>query len=320
MRRTAVALLLPLLALLAPAARAETCDLRLAAELPIGQAGPGMPILVQASIRNQPIPMIVDTGSPMTTIDRGTAERFGLALRPDSRIRARGLGGELRVYRVTVPEFALGPQRIDSVTIGAFEGMRSDARQMGGGLLGQDVLGAFDLEFEVQNNRLALYDKSACAHAPPWDLDSMTVPLIGGRTGRIQFDVKLDGQILKAELDSGAARTTLTWKGAMRLGLQESSSGMESGGSVLGVDGKPLVRSFYRFQSFEVGGELIRNPRLGIVDFHRTRFTPDLPLLRSQEQPDLLLGADWLRAHRVYVARGAGEMHFSYLGGVVFEK
>ena len=32
----------------------------------------------------------------------------------------------------------------------------------------------------------------------------------------------------------------------------------------------------------------------------------------------MLIGADFFRAHHVYVARGQGKMYFTYLGGPVF--
>lgn len=315
--RATTALVLALLGT-SPPAFAESCNLRLNAELPLRQASA---IFVQAAIQGQPIPMMLDTGSPLTTIDRGTAEKFGLSLRPDPQVRAHGLGGDLRVSLVTIPDFQLGPQHIKNLTIRSVEGMRSDAKQMRGGLLGQDVLRDYDLELDVRGNRLALYEKAACAHAPPWSEDSMTVPIYGARTGRIYFEIKLNGQALKAELDSGATHTTVSWKGARRLGLAEDSPGMEETGSTIGVDGKPLPNKKYRFDSFEIEGEVIRNPRLRILDFYRSRTAPaSEQMLRSQEQAEILLGGDWLRAHRVYVAREAGEMHFTYLGGAVFEK
>jgi hypothetical protein len=35
-------------------------------------------------------------------------------------------------------------------------------------------------------------------------------------------------------------------------------------------------------------------------------------------QPDMLLGSDFLRAHRVLVARSQRKMYFTYAGGTVF--
>ena len=40
---------------------------------------------------------------------------------------------------------------------------------------------------------------------------------------------------------------------------------------------------------------------------------------RAQWAPaDMLIGADFFRAHRVYIARGQKKMYFTYQGGPVF--
>ena len=47
----------------------------------------------------------------------------------------------------------------------------------------------------------------------------------------------------------------------------------------------------------------------------RTVLTADV---YGQGQADMLLGADFLRAHRVLVARSQRKMYFTYAGGTVF--
>lgn len=317
-----VAIALFSVALTASAARAEPCNLSLHAELPVQQTKVGQPLLVQASIRGQPIPMAIDTSSAATTIDKTTAERFGLPLQL-ATMQGQGIGGKLRVFNVRVPEFALGPQRIDEMTMHVVEGFGSDKQAGRYGLLGADVLGDFDLEFDIQHNRLAIYGMSPCARAAPWDPDALTVELFRTRGLRIRFDVKIDGKPITAELDSGATRTLLTWKGARKLGVTPGSSGVEPDVGIVGADGKHLESSRYRFETFELGDETIRNPRFVIAEVDRSamRVKGGNGLdARADAAPEMYLGADWLRAHRVYVARGANLMHFTYAGGTVFEK
>jgi len=59
----------------------------------------------------------------------------------------------------------------------------------------------------------------------------------------------------------------------------------------------------------EFQGEIIRDARLGIADF-----TPELARLT----PEVILGTDFLRAHRVMVARSQRKVYFTYSGGPVF--
>ena len=55
----------------------------------------------------------------------------------------------------------------------------------------------------------------------------------------------------------------------------------------------------------QIGDELIRSPHVAMADL-------DL------SGADLLLGLDFVRAHRLLVAHSQGRLYFSYLGGEVF--
>jgi tetratricopeptide (TPR) repeat protein len=61
-----------------------------------------------------------------------------------------------------------------------------------------------------------------------------------------------------------------------------------------------------------IAGQTIRDPRLHISDFLRERaYGRDVP-------PEVLLGTDFLRAHRVLVSRSQRKVYFSYIGGQIF--
>lgn len=301
---------------------ADPCRLPLVAEAKIHRVGP---IAVDAMIQGQPIPMILDTGAQFTSISRATAQKHGLEIHAEKRVRMYGIGGELQVFTVTAHDFRIGDGRFAERQMLVLDSMRSDARPNEHGMLGEDILGAFDLLVDLQAEKLSLYEKTGCAHAPPWQEGFSTVRIRGERTERIRFDVQLDGRTILAELDSGAARSVLTWHGARALGLSKDSPGVERGsGNLFGADGKPVPYYERRFESIDIGGELLRFPKLRIADLltdvYSQTYQGAEPQFRSEEQSDLLLGADWLRAHRVYVARAAGELHFTYLGGPIFEK
>ena len=38
-----------------------------------------------------------------------------------------------------------------------------------------------------------------------------------------------------------------------------------------------------------------------------------------EREPDLLLGADFLLAHRIYIARSQKKLYFTYRGGPIFQ-
>jgi hypothetical protein len=75
----------------------------------------------------------------------------------------------------------------------------------------------------------------------------------------------------------------------------------------------------HRFDSFELGGELIVNPVLGITDLFTATFTPPgSNIARATVDADLLLGLDWLRVHRLYLSQSERRIWFAYSGGTVF--
>ncbi|GIL41081.1 retroviral-like aspartic protease family protein [Roseiterribacter gracilis] len=304
-----------------PTRAAEPCKIPLVAEAKIEHKGS---IYVQASIRGESVPMVVHTSSAVTSISKTTAQKFGLELSRETRYSLHGTHGELEAYNVTVPDFVIGNGRFPELRAMVIEGRDSGAAGSSVGAIGTDLLGAFDLEFDVQGGRFVLHEKTRCAHAPPWPADFITVQLLPLLSGRVQFSVKIDGRTLNAELDSGANRSFLTSVGARKLGITRDSPGIERASGRADADGQPQESYAYRFQSFELESETVRYPRLFIRDV-LTKLYPQTyqggqVKARSEEPPDLYLGADWLRAHRVYIGRATDEMHFTYLSGPIFEK
>jgi TPR repeat protein len=58
----------------------------------------------------------------------------------------------------------------------------------------------------------------------------------------------------------------------------------------------------------EIGGETIKDAELGVID------------VQSEVEADLLLGQDFLRAHRVLFAMSQRKVYIAYLGGDVFTR
>jgi predicted aspartyl protease len=313
MRRALTAALLLLAA--TPAVWAQSCDLRLNADIPIRYNQQNGGLFVEASIHGEPVPLIVSTGLATTTLGRATADRLKLQTRYESKYRARGPSdGDIRFLTVTVPDLKLGEHNLGERELYVTEGT-SDGVIATVGRLGQNFLYDYDLEFDVKAGRLNLYAPAPCATTAPWDGDAQSVPLRNTARGqKILFDVFINGRKMRAELDSGSPRTLLTLPAARRLGLSLDDPDMLAGPDLLGSDGKLRPTKLHQFESFAIDSEEIRNPRLAIVEFIRGP---------GQPKPDgieVFLGADWLRAHRVYVARAARAMHFTYIGGPVFEK
>jgi TPR repeat protein len=61
-------------------------------------------------------------------------------------------------------------------------------------------------------------------------------------------------------------------------------------------------------KTVEIGGEMIQGGELGVID------------VQSELDADLLLGQDFLRAHRVLFAMSQRKVYIAYLGGEVFSR
>jgi hypothetical protein len=79
-----------------------------------------------------------------------------------------------------------------------------------------------------------------------------------------------------------------------------------------------------RFDTFTIGDETIKNTKLIVADLWKNNKLEETGTRLGSESHDLglprmLLGADFLHAHRVFVANSMGLMLFSYTGGPVFD-
>jgi hypothetical protein len=77
------------------------------------------------------------------------------------------------------------------------------------------------------------------------------------------------------------------------------------------------------FPTFSFGDETIKNARLQIADLFEADKEVELgshiAASVMDNAPQMLLGADFFKAHRVYVSRGQKKVYVSYVGGPVFE-
>ena len=87
--------------------------------------------------------------------------------------------------------------------------------------------------------------------------------------------------------------------------------------------GKDLVDSWIGpFASVAIGNTVIRDTRIYFADIYKGATDKGGGLISRnvvQDQP-MLLGADFLNAHRVLIAHSQRKMYFTHLGGPVFDK
>ncbi|MEC4593688.1 MULTISPECIES: retropepsin-like aspartic protease family protein [Nitrospirillum] len=127
---------------------------------------------------------------------------------------------------------------------------------------------------------------------------------------KIWLKVLLNGEEIRAILDTGASTSVITERAAARAGLTPESPGVTRSGKSAGVGDDQVQDYIGVFDSFRLGDEEIKHVRL--------RFG-ELFSHGGREVPEMLLGLDFLRAHRMFVSHSQRKIYFSYVGGPVFQ-
>jgi predicted aspartyl protease len=256
--------------------------------------------VVDAMINGQYVRVLLDTGAALTVVRRAATRSLNLA-----RTEIEGLPNVEAVY---INEFRIGKwERNDWRVLVAGEHDYGDDVAL---VLGDDFFQSADVEFDFQSNAVRVYQAKDCENAPLayWARTATQVPIEPGE--RVRLGISINGKPVRALLDSGASRSLLGTAEAAKLGITAQSPGATAAGCVGGY-GKNAVDSWTaQFESFAIGDEVIRNPRIRIADLEQ----------HTGAQDGMLLGADFLHSHRVLVARSQGKLYFTYAGGTVFPR
>lgn len=191
-----------------------------------------------------------------------------------------------------------------------------------------------------------------------WNKDASTAALVDLSTAdpRQIVTVRVNGKEMTAMIDSGSPISVIDLDAAARAGITPTSAGvgeLQTGFAPNKQNGKVWHASF---STFSIGNEVIQHPNIAIADLWGTpdakakdplasmrmmsiaptmvgatnfQATPTTEAVGSVArvntqntvpavQPDMLLGADFLRAHRVLLAISQRKLYFTYSGGKVF--
>lgn len=297
---------------------ARACHLFQVAQLPLTVEG-DQP-LVDLSINGAAVRLLLDTGAAKTLLTEDGAAKLGLQAVQLDGMTFYGVGGSAVAKRTRIKELKLGGAVLHDVDMIVTGRMRSNRAV---GLLGRDVLlSKSDLELDLANHVVRLVAPKDC-HGDEvvyWSKSYMMAS-IDARSTAVVVDANLNGKSVSALLDTGAGHSIVTLDAARRAGVSPQSSGVAAAGTSSGMGG--AVQTWVgTFQTLGVGGETIQNAELEIADmFSRGREVYTGSILRQQavEEPDMLLGADFIKAHHIYIAPRQNKVYFTYNGGPIFE-
>jgi tetratricopeptide (TPR) repeat protein len=264
---------------------------------------------IDVKINNRDAKFVLDSGAFYSMISSATAAEYNLkTMHAPLGLRVIGIGGAADVRVATVKEFSIVGTTLKNVD---FLVGGSDVGNAG--LLGQNLLEQFDVEYDLGTGAIRLFHTEDCEHtllaywlAPGQAYSSIPIDRIQPMRPHTIGVAYVNDKQIRVEFDTGAFTSVLSLKAAERAGVKPDSPGVVASGYTRGI-GRGMTKEYIApFASFKIGdGEEIKNTKLRIADI-------------GLDNADMLLGADFFVSHRVFVANKEHRLFLSYNGGPVF--
>lgn len=258
----------------------------------------GGTIVVPVEVNGVTASFILDTGAQRSVVTEAAVERLGLARDQWVGTTMRGVGGINARANADPRSLSLGGVPLvrhtlnhnTSLTVGILPRSSTESPVVDG-VLGRDYLSAFDLDLDMAESRLALYQISGCAgRFLPWKGNYAALAVSNPTENALVVPVVLDGRPLRALLDSGASSSLLGAPGVSRLGLDLAELQADPADQVSGLGARTVTMRRHRFRSLRVGSETFDAPVLWVASITLN------PIV------DMLLGADWLAERRIWIS------------------
>ena len=270
----------------------------------------GLRPTIIAKINDQDAKFALDSGAFFSMISSATAAQFHLRREAAPfGLSVKGIGGSATPEETTIKSFTIAGIPLHNVP---FLVGGSEIGDGVIGLLGQNFLEKWDIEYDFAKGVVRLFKASDCSHArlaywatpqqPVSMMDiSYTTPLAPHTTGT----AFINGVKIKVMFDTGSWTSMLTLRAAARAGIKPDTAGVAEAGYTTGI-GRGAVKTYIApFSSFKIGdNEEIKNARLRMVD--------------EGVDEDMLIGADFFLSHHLLVSNSQHRLYFTYNGGPVF--
>lgn len=278
--------------------------------------------VVDANVHGQPSALLLGTGSEVTvlTITRDAVDQLhGRKAISEANDKERKATALMRI----INDLSIGPVHATSFQAMLHIADAPDPSLKFDAELGANTLFSHDVELSLAQGELKLFDPAACGQAflAYWDENAQVVEMakMSSHDWRPVIKVEVNGKVLRAVIDSGTRASTITLEAAARLGVTPALPGVVQVVS----DGKPENDAWVApFDSFKIGEEAVGHPKIRIADYWRHLSPASGSNLEEENmrglETDMVLGADFLRAHRVLFAVSQQRLYFSYAGGKVF--
>jgi aspartyl protease len=244
------------------------CKMSKMAELPVTMLN--LRPLIDAKINDRDVRFEVDSGAFYSMISAASAAELDLKIKSAPYgMRVVGIGGSTKPSVATVEVFTLAGIPVHNIqflvggSLGTLDGGSA-------GLLGQNVFGVSDVDYDFANGKIRFIKSDECprgAMLAYWavggqaysvvDIDPISVyhPHVTG-------SAYLNGAKVAITFDTGASVSLLSLRAAERAGIDPTSAGVVDGGPVRGIGAGVLKSYVGTFSSFKVGDEEVQHAKL----------------------------------------------------------
>jgi len=281
------------------------CDMREQAHIPLTFADDLRP-LGEATINGTTVPAMLSTGAGESLVfNKKILDRLGIEVRHStSKLDVTDARNPTKVdlyvdiSHANVKDFSIGPVKGKGGTY-KVENFMDDTYgvRVGAGMLLQS-----DLEIALDDGYLKSFNPSGCtgAHLAYWDPQATSVLAMWDpwkRDARVVFTATVGGKPIHALLSTATPYSYVPKAAAVRLGLSPDSPGAVREAPLPGhAADKPVWKVPVPVMS--IGSLEVKDLDLRLMDL-------------SHEGEALVLGADFLHRHRVYVAIEQKRIYFS---------
>jgi hypothetical protein len=288
LRRVLLLLLLVFLARCEAAPEID-CNLKMVAQMPLEVQD--RLLVVPAGINGKWVHLVVDSGAERTMIGDTVADRLGLPHDPRYVVHSVGIGGTSTSTDVTIDRLVMGGVHfpLNRIAVATFN-LQNERGLNADGLLGADILLAYDMDIDVPGNKLTLYRSRMCPNMrPPWPEPAIEIIGVKARKDRLLLPFELDNLSGLAILDTGAQANVLGVDMARRMGLNDQTMAGDRTIRQHGVGPGETISHIHQFKLMRIGPVAEISPKLAVLQ-------SDFGV------GDALIGETFLQGRRVWLS------------------
>jgi hypothetical protein len=297
---------------------ADGCALKQIASIP-ASLSPNGTLLLDVTLNGIPVKIAAVTNSDLSTVHEKFARRANMPIE-DVHGSVYSTGKRLMSQKTEISSMELGGAKATNGTF-ILDPNGEDGTDGGSvGALSSDYLSSYDLEIDLANGKVNLFDHDHCkGQVVYWAKEYFASPIFLSDTGqrrKPEMTVVADGKSLRAVIATGYSVTTLRQAVAEdRLNLVPGSPEMQKTGAWTDSDGHQFDRYSHIFQTLTFGSiKTLHNSKVFIEPINMAAHIQTVGTNISKanaQQPDIYIGMSLLKQLHIFIAYDENMIYYT---------